>query len=215
MKFMPMRLLRVPEPFDHPDFVFEPKMDGFRALAHIEGHHCTLVSRNGHVFRSWPHLAEELAHSVRCSSAVLDGEIVCLDPDGRSNFKHLLFRREWPYFYAFDLLACDGRDLRQLPLLERKRRLRRIMPKVEGRVLMLDHIEERGCDLFNAACESDLEGIVAKWRHGRYATHQRSTSWLKIKNPAYSQMEGRHELFEQRRQGRGPTNRPAPVLTLT
>jgi ATP-dependent DNA ligase len=69
--FSPMRLLRVPEPFDHPDFVFEPKIHGFRALAHIEGHRCSLVSRNGHVFRSWPQLAEEMAHAVRAESTVL------------------------------------------------------------------------------------------------------------------------------------------------
>jgi bifunctional non-homologous end joining protein LigD len=126
LKPTPMRLLRIPEPFDHPEWVFEPKMDGFRALAHIHGHGCTLVSRNGHIFKSWPQLAEELAHAVRAHNAILDGEIVCLDSDGRSNFKHLLFRREWPFFYAFDLLACDGQNLRDLPLLERKRRLGRI-----------------------------------------------------------------------------------------
>jgi ATP-dependent DNA ligase len=60
-----MRLLRVPEPFDHSDWLYEVKFDGFRALAHVTGHHCQLVSRNGHVFKSWPYLAEEIAHSVR------------------------------------------------------------------------------------------------------------------------------------------------------
>jgi ATP-dependent DNA ligase len=53
----PMRLLRIPEPFDHLDFIFEPKLDGFRALAHVRGHRCELVSRNGHVFKLWPQLA--------------------------------------------------------------------------------------------------------------------------------------------------------------
>ena len=72
-----MRLLRIPAPPVHPEFVFEPKLDGFRALAHISGHHCSLVSRNGHVFTSWPQLAEETAHAVRAHSAVLDGEICC------------------------------------------------------------------------------------------------------------------------------------------
>jgi bifunctional non-homologous end joining protein LigD len=71
----PMRLLRIPEAFNHPEFIFEPKMDGFRAPAHVEGHHCVLVSRNGHVFKSWPQLAEEVAHAVRAHSAVLDREI--------------------------------------------------------------------------------------------------------------------------------------------
>jgi ATP-dependent DNA ligase len=114
---------------------------------------------------------------------VIDGEIVCLDPDGRSNFKKLLFRREWPFFYAFDLVALRKRNLRELPLVERKRRLRAIMPRVESRVLLMEHIEERGCDLFTAACERDLEGIVAKWRFGTYVTEGDSTSCLKIKNP--------------------------------
>src|SRR3954470_960695 len=114
-RLSPTRLLHIPEPFDHPDWIFEAKMDGFRSLAHIDAHRCTLVSRNGHVFKSWPQLAEELALTVRADDAILDGEIVCLDADGRSNFKNLLFRRERPFFYAFDLLACDGQDLRDLP----------------------------------------------------------------------------------------------------
>jgi len=89
-----MRLLRIPEPFDHHDFIFEPKIDGFRALACVESHRCGLVSRNGHAFTSWPQLAEEIAHRVRANRAVLDEEICCLDPDGRSNFNALLFRRD-------------------------------------------------------------------------------------------------------------------------
>lgn len=197
-----MRLLRVPEPFDHPGFIFEPKLDGFRALAHINGHSCRLVSRNGYVFKSWPQLTEETAHAVRCRSAVIDGEICCLEPDGRTHFKNLLFRREWPYFYAFDLLMLDGKDLRGLPLLERKRRLLSIMPAVECRVLYLDHLVERGRDLFRVACDRDLEGVVAKWAEGTYQADARRTSWLKVKNLDYSQMVERHELFEVRRDPR-------------
>jgi bifunctional non-homologous end joining protein LigD len=85
-------MLRVPQPFDHPEFIFEPKIDGFRALARIRGHRCELVSRNGHMFKSWPQLAEELAHAVRAHDAMLDGEICCLEPDGSSHFTKLLFR---------------------------------------------------------------------------------------------------------------------------
>jgi ATP-dependent DNA ligase len=70
-----MRPLRIPEPFDHPDFPFEPKLDGFRALAHVTGHHCTLVSRNGHVFQSWPQLAEEVAHSFGLRSVAKKGSV--------------------------------------------------------------------------------------------------------------------------------------------
>ena len=151
-----MRLLRIPQPFDHADFLFEPKLDGFRALAHIRGHRCELVSRNGHVFKSWPQLAQEIAHAVLCRAAILDGEICCLEPDGTTNFNKLLFRREWPWFYAFDALSINGRDLRSLPLSERKERLRGIMSAVECRVLFLDSLAERGRDLFRAACERDL-----------------------------------------------------------
>lgn len=100
----PVRLLRIPEPFDSPDFIFEPKLDGFRALAHVRGHHCQLVSRYGHTFKHWPQLSEEIARGVRTRSCVLDGEVCCLDADGRTNFKKLLFRREWPRFYAFEVL---------------------------------------------------------------------------------------------------------------
>jgi bifunctional non-homologous end joining protein LigD len=117
------------------------------------------VSRNGHTFKQWPQLAEEIAHAVRAHDAVLDGEICCLEPDGRTDFKNLLFRREWPHSYAFDVLSIEGEDLTGLPLLERKRRLLAIMPAVECRLLYLDHLEARGCDLFRVACERDLRGL--------------------------------------------------------
>src|SRR5437016_4438184 len=170
MRITPMRLLRIPQPFDHSDFIFEPKIDGFRALAYIDGHQCRLVSRNGHVFKSWPQLAEEIAHAVRAQRVILDGEICCLQPDGRSNFNALLFRREWPYFYAFDILSLEGRDVTSRPLLERKRLLQGVLPKTDCRLLCLDHIEARGIDLYRAGCERDLEGVVGKWAAGMYQT---------------------------------------------
>jgi len=200
MLIRPMPLVRLAAPFDHHDWIFELKHDGFRALAHVEGHRCRLLSRRGHVFQELRALlAEEIAHSVRAQDAILDGEIVCLDPDGRSNFHKLLFYRDWPFLFAFDLLAVDGEDLRGLPLLERKRRLRAIMPRIESRLLHVDHIAARGTGLFRAACERDLEGVVGKWRHGRFESDGVTTSWVKIKNPHYSQMDGRRGLFEKRR----------------
>jgi ATP-dependent DNA ligase len=72
---IPIRLLRIPEPFDHPDFNFDRKIDGFRALAYVCGHHCELVSRNGHMFKSWPYLCREIARAVRARDAALEGEI--------------------------------------------------------------------------------------------------------------------------------------------
>ena len=127
-----MPLIRVAEPFDHPDWIFELKHDGFRALACIDRYECTLLSRRRHVYKQFPLLETELAHAVRADSCIVDGEMVCLAGDGRSKFYDLLFRREWPYFIAFDVLAIDGQDLRERTLLERKRRLRAISRNVEG-----------------------------------------------------------------------------------
>jgi bifunctional non-homologous end joining protein LigD len=159
--------------------------------------------------------APSVPHSVRAKAAILDGKIVCLDNEGRSVFYPLMFRRDWPYFYAFDLLAVDGEDLCSWPLRERKRRLRSIMPtpRVCSRLLYVDHMRERGSALFRAAGERDLEGIVAKWQDGRYETDGVSTSWLKIRNPEYSQMTGRRELFERWRDRRGRDWR-APRLSI-
>lgn len=168
-----MRLLRIPEALSNPDFTWEIKFDGFRALAFIENGRCTLVSRYGHTFKSWRSLCEELTRAVRCRSAVLDGEIVCLDPNGRANVKNLLFRRQLPHFVAFDILACAGDDLTALPLSERKAHLRPLEPR-RGRVMFLDGVE-RGTELFRLTCERDLEGIVGKWRSGSYCTDGRST----------------------------------------
>jgi bifunctional non-homologous end joining protein LigD len=161
-------------------------------------------------------LCTEISHSIRAHDAILDGEIVCLDDDGRSNFHKLLFRCDWPYFYAFDVLAIDGEDLTAKPLIERKRRLLDIMPKIQSRLLYVDHLERRGCGLYHAACERDLEGIVAKWAKGRYHTDGVQTSWIKIKNPTYSHMTNRRELFERRRDPQGPRRRAQriPVLSL-
>jgi bifunctional non-homologous end joining protein LigD len=212
----PMPLVRIPEPFDHPDWLFELKHDGFRALAYVEGHRCCLVSRRGHPFAQRDLLCEEPAHSVKATRAVLDGELVCLGDDGRSRFHRLLFRRDWPFFYAFDLLEVDGEDLRDQPLTARKRRLRQSLPREDSRLLYVDHLERCGSALFHAACARDLEGIVAKWRRGRYERDGLSTSGLKIKNPAYSQMVGRRELFEPRTSRATVTRlgRRGPILRL-
>jgi bifunctional non-homologous end joining protein LigD len=95
---------RVRDPFSGRDWVFEIKWDGFPALRHIEHDKCRLVCRNGNVFKSFPAINTSLPAELNVTSAVLDGEIVCLDRDGRPQFKNLLFRRSEPRFDAFDLL---------------------------------------------------------------------------------------------------------------
>src|SRR6266581_7900370 len=104
---MPLR--RVREPFDDPAWLYELKLDGFRALAHVDGAYCRLVSWNGHNFKAWPALCAAIATNLRAESAVLDGELVCLDDDGKPDFRALPFRRAEPVFYVFDVLMLDGR----------------------------------------------------------------------------------------------------------
>ena len=107
-----MSLGRTRDPFCHPEWLFEIKWDGFRSLVHIDRGVCRLVSRNGNQFKSFPALNESLPAELRARSAVLDGEIVCLDRHGKTQFKDLLFRRGEPRFYAFDVQWLDGKDMR-------------------------------------------------------------------------------------------------------
>jgi ATP-dependent DNA ligase len=127
-------------------------------------------------------------------NAVLDGEIVVLDQDGRSVFNKMLFRRGDPILYVFDLLWLDNRDLRTKPLIERKRILRKLIRSAKcDRLLFAQYVERDGVKLFRAVCAKDVEGAVAKRKAGTYQAGER---WFKIRNRDYSQMPGRHELFD-------------------
>jgi bifunctional non-homologous end joining protein LigD len=187
------QLTLVRQPFDDPNFLFELKHDGFRALAHVWDGNCELVSRRRNVYKSFNELRENFS-KLKVKNAVIDGEIVCLDSEGRSIFNELLFRRGCPVFYAFDILYLNDRDLRQLPLIERKEKLRSVIEKSAlPDVLCGKYVEGRGVDLYNAVVQRNLEGVVAKRKSGTYAT---VSGWLKIKNPNYTQSERRHELFD-------------------
>lgn len=125
---------------------------------------------------------------------MLDGEIVCLDERGVSQFNDLLYCRRPACFAAFDLLWLDGHDLRGFPLIERKRRLRRLIQSGPD-LLYVSHFDGCGTALFREVCQLDLEGIVAKYKHAPYGLEN---SWVKIKNPSYSQIIARDELFKKR-----------------
>jgi bifunctional non-homologous end joining protein LigD len=184
--------LRITKPFDDPDYIFELKHDGFRALAYVE-EQCKLVSRNANQFKSFQSLKECLG-KLRVQNAILDGEVVCLDGNGVGQFNELFSRKGHPVFYAFDLLWLNGEDLRNLALIERKKHLCELIRtnKTEG-IIYAQHIEGDGKLFFEEVCNNDLEGIVAKRKHGIYKSN--SIGWQKIKNPKYSQAEGRHELM--------------------
>ena len=188
--YQPADPIRRLQPFDDEQFLFELKQDGFRALAHITSAGCRLVSRRDNVYKSFRPLCESL--SALACQVVLDGEIVLLDGNGRPQFYDLLRRRGRPVFYAFDCLAHDGKDLRSQPLIQRKRTLERIVSGHPS-ILFAQHVESHGCQLFQHVCEQDLEGIIAKRKDSPYGV-----DWFKIRNPTYSQYEGRRELFEKR-----------------
>jgi ATP-dependent DNA ligase len=114
-------------------------------------------------------------------------------------------RRRGPFcFYAFDLLWLDGSDLRDRPLFERKRLLRKLLPRQARAVLYVDHVAS-GMDLFRVICEQDMEGVVAKQASARYTPE--ATTWVKIKNRQYSQAVGREDFFDRRK---GRRNKLAP-----
>lgn len=122
-----MRLRQVREPFDHDDYIFELKHDGFRAVAYVQNGECKLLSRNMNHLR-FTSLKSALA-KLPVENAILDGEIICLDDHGVSQFNWLLDRKHEPVLYAFDLLWVDGEDMRQSPLIKRKDRLSELVRK--------------------------------------------------------------------------------------
>jgi bifunctional non-homologous end joining protein LigD len=172
VRFRPADLTPVRDAFDDSRFVYELKHDGFRALAYIRSGHCQLVSRRGNVYKSFGSLSAALGQLDY--EAVLDGEIVVLDAAGRSQFYELLRRRGEPVFYAFDCLSLDGRDLRPLPLIQRKKKLERLV-KGHARILYARHVESDGAAFFRLVCQQDLEGVVAKLKHGTYGE-----GWFKV-----------------------------------
>jgi len=109
-------------------------------------------------------------------------------------FYELMRRREPFCFYAFDLLWLDGSDLRDRPLLERKRLLRKLLPRYARSVLYVDHVAS-GMDLFRVICDRDMEGVVAKQASARYTPD--ATTWVKVKNRHYSQAAGRQDFFNR------------------
>jgi bifunctional non-homologous end joining protein LigD len=191
-----MRLTRVSKPFDDPDYLFELKHDGFRAIAYIEAGECKLVSRNSNRFKSFATLAKFLAQ-LPVKNVILDGEVVCLDRNEVSQFSELMSRKGQPIFYAFDLLWIDGGDLRKLPLIERKQRLHDLVQHSGcERVVYAQHVEGQSVGFFAEIWARDLEGIVAKHKRGIYKSN--GIGWKKIKNPKYSQSTESGELFKPR-----------------
>jgi bifunctional non-homologous end joining protein LigD len=181
-RLQPMLATLTDGPFDDPGWIFEDKYDGFRMVAKIESGKATLYSRNGQVIsRTYIEVASAL-ESVR-GDAVIDGELVALDENGVSHFQLLqnALRRKAKLLYcAFDLMFQDSEDLRALPLIERKQRLKAILPK-HRLVAFSRHRKTFGTKFFEEAGRKGLEGIMAKRASSKYLSGARTDDWLKIK----------------------------------
>jgi ATP-dependent DNA ligase len=181
------------KPFDRPGWVFELKMDGFRALAVRDGDPIRLLSRRGNDLSAC--FPEIVACLRELPDIVLDGELVVLDDEGKPDFERLRHRamlkkpisvsyaaKSNPsVLFAFDLLALRGRDLRKLPLLRRKEALQSALVSSE-RIRPVQHVGEVGTRLYDSACGLGLEGIMAKRGDALYQAG-RSKDWMKVRTP--------------------------------
>jgi len=189
----PMLATPTEDPFDNPEWLFEIKWDGYRAVAFIEGGKVHFVSRNQNdLTPQYPELIM-LPKFVSAKTAVLDGEVVALDDEGRPSFSLMQQRtgfrarghRTAPkggitiVYQAFDLIYADGYDLRRVALEDRKQALSALLSP-DAMLRFSDHYPENGKALFEIARDRGLEGIVAKRRNSCYE-ERRSSEWLKIK----------------------------------
>ncbi|TMQ68776.1 MAG: DNA ligase D [Candidatus Eisenbacteria bacterium] len=192
-KLEPMHAEIGEAPFNHPDWTWEPKLDGYRVLAFVDGKEVKLRSRRGlELAPSFPRLTEELGKQA-VSGMVLDGEIVAFDAAGRPSFNVLQNRvqlktaRELAaadqtvpvVYYCFDLLHFAGIDLRASPYRDRRRYLSQCLlpsPRVQP-----VHVSDDGIALNEAALANGFEGVVGKRKDSRYEAGRRSKLWLKIK----------------------------------
>jgi bifunctional non-homologous end joining protein LigD len=179
------------------DWIHEIKHDGYRLIIQREGKRVRLFTRNGHDWSDRFPVIIEAALRNRISSFVFDGEAVLLGVDGRSDFNGLHSRKhnDEVQFYAFDVLAMQGEDLRQLPLHLRKNNLARLLARRVDGIFLSDFEQgDIGPDLFRHACRMGLEGLVSKHRERPYRAG-RSSHWVKVKNRTHHSVDRVKEAF--------------------
>ncbi|HKH59913.1 MAG TPA: DNA ligase D [Flavitalea sp.] len=201
----PMLATLVDEPFDDPDWIFEVKWDGYRTLAYLNKGDVELRSRNNNSFikkfypvynalKEWP------------IKGIVDGEIVVVNDEGLSNFSSL---QNWSseadgelIIYVFDILWLNGFNCLDLPLLDRRDILRKLVPH-EGIIKFSENFEASGTEFFEVARQMGLEGIIAKKADSTYHPDIRTKNWLKVKTEqrheaviaGYTRNEGSSKLF--------------------
>lgn len=195
--FAPMRVARADAPFDDPQYRFEPKLDGIRALAYADARgRVRLESRSAReITAHYPDVRRAIAAALDGSAAVLDGEICALDETGVPDFAALLAREssrdearaerlavETPAtFYAFDLLAVDGEPVLAEALEKRRGRLVDVAAELDSGFRVVEFLPGTGKRAFEGAIRAGLEGVVAKRVGSPYRPGARSGDWLKVK----------------------------------
>jgi bifunctional non-homologous end joining protein LigD len=182
---IPAQPIKASKPASGPDWVHEIKHDGYRLIVRRDGPTVRLYTRNANDWTVRLPAIAAAAARIKAKSFTIDGEAVVLGPDGLSRFDELR-RREAAHsavLYAFDLIEHDGRDLRDLPFLDRKAALARLLRDTEAGILVNEHIAEDGPTVFAYACRLGAEGIVSKRVDGAYRSGP-CPAWIKVRNPA-------------------------------
>jgi bifunctional non-homologous end joining protein LigD len=181
----PMLAKETDTPFSDKDWIYEIKWDGYRAIAEVNKTNARIYSRNGNLFNSTYPVVLQALEELNIQ-AVLDGEIVIVDEEGKSNFQLLQHyqsdNNQVMEYRVFDLLSLNGVSTIDLPLVDRKKLLKELLPKKNNVIKYSDHIETKGEEFFKIAQEKDLEGIIAKKADSLYKPGVRTTEWLKIKH---------------------------------
>ncbi|MEO8719555.1 MAG: DNA ligase D [Ginsengibacter sp.] len=182
-KVSPMLATLVDKPFDKPGWMYEVKWDGYRAIAVLKNGKTELFSRNSKSFNDkfYP-IFQELKNWK--TDVIIDGEIISLHENGSADFSRLQSWRSEAdgqlVYYVFDILWHEGKDLMQLPLIERRKILESILPQTEN-IKVSENFETNGIEFFKLAKKMSLEGIMAKRQDSLYYPGTRSKDWLKIK----------------------------------
>jgi bifunctional non-homologous end joining protein LigD len=174
------------KPFDNAEWIFEMKWDGYRAIAEWKKKQLKLYSRNGLSFVQKYAIVADAITKLK-HDCVLDGEIVVLNEKGRPRFQMLQEYEQDPrypiHYYVFDLLFLNGKDVRELPLLNRKELLQKLLSSYKGDIIRYsDHVAGSGKKFFHHVKKLDFEGMMAKKADSEYYSGVRTREWLKIKH---------------------------------
>jgi bifunctional non-homologous end joining protein LigD len=183
-------------PLDDSNWIYDLKYDGFRGIYYRSTTMNQIRSKNDKRLALFAGLEKKLSKCIQRQEVILDGEVCSLDPSNRPIFNDLMSWKGNIVYIAFDILWLNGKDLRMLPLSERKDILQGFVKDRMECVKVAISTKGQGSKLLSLARKYDLEGLIAKLADGFYA---KRTRWFKVLNPNYTQKRGRHNRFANRR----------------